>query len=346
MKRSLSVNDTNVLKGVALLLLLVHHLFYVQDGYYDDILIARGHYFVQEIGIASKLCVAVFVFLSGYGLAAKADKTGGIRSLKEFYLQRYAKLLMNYWFIWFVFVPIGVFVFGRDLNEVYGDHTTVKFILDLFGLLNCFGMYGYNPTWWFYSCIILLYAIFPFIYRMRQNMLLVILCGMAISFLPISLIIGPIKFYILAFVIGVYSPNGLIISCLPPPHTRGYHAIALWGILTFLLISERPFNSYPLLVDVAIVCSLFVTYLLLPIPSCIEKVLSFIGRHSMNIFLFHTFIYYYWFKDFIYHTRNPFLIFMTLLLVCLVISMGIEYLKKKLYFAQYQQKITSKLMNL
>lgn len=219
MKRSLSVNDTNVLKGVALLLLLVHHLFYVQDGYYDDLLIARGHYFVQEIGIASKLCVAVFVFLSGYGLAAKADKTGGIRSLKEFYLQRYAKLLMNYWFIWFVFVPIGVFVFGRDLNEVYGDHTTVKFILDLFGLLNCFGMYGYNLTWWFYSCIILLYAIFPFIYRMRQNMLLVILCGMAISFLPISLIIGPIKFYILAFVIGVCSSNRLIVSCLYPPPT-------------------------------------------------------------------------------------------------------------------------------
>lgn len=221
MRQSLSLRDTNVLKGVALLLLLFHHLFYMQYGYYDDIPIARGHYLVQEIGIACKLCVTVFVFLSGYGLAAKAENTGGIRSLKEFYLQRYTKLLVNYWIIWLVFVPIGVLVFGRGLGDAYGQHTTIKFILDIIGVLNCFGVYGYNPTWWFYSCIILLYAIFPLIYKMRQKTLLVIICGMAISFLPVNLIVGPIKFYILAFIAGVYLSNRLITNyILPPPENK------------------------------------------------------------------------------------------------------------------------------
>lgn len=76
----------------------------------------------------------------------------------------------------------------------------------------------------------------------------------------------------------------------------------------------------------------------------IVTTLSFIGSHSMNIFMFHTFIYYYYFEDFIYYTRNPLLIFITLLVVCLILSMGIEYLKKKLHFAQCQQKIINKLI--
>lgn len=338
MKRSLSVNDTNVLKGVALLLLLAHHLFYVQDGYYDDILIARGHYLVQEIGIACKVCVAVFVFLSGYGLAAKTDRTGGIRSLKEFYLQRYTKLLMNYWFVWLVFVPIGVFVFGRDFNDAYGNHAAVKFILDFLGVSACLGMHGYNPTWWFYSCIILLYAIFPFVYRMRRNVLFVILCGIIVSFLPVNLIIAPIKFYILSFILGIYMCNILIINDILPPPKREC-IVRLWFFLMLLLAMERSFNNYPLFMDVAIVCTLFSIYLFLKIPIWLENVLSFIGRHSMNIFLFHTFIYFYWFKDFIYLSRNPIIIFLTLLFVCIPISMFLEWLKKIIGFNRLIQKI-------
>lgn len=62
----LSLKDTNVLKGVALLLLLWHHLFYKENGLYDDLYIA-GHGLVNELSIVSKVCVAIFVFLSGYG---------------------------------------------------------------------------------------------------------------------------------------------------------------------------------------------------------------------------------------------------------------------------------------
>jgi uncharacterized membrane protein len=65
----LRLEDTLVLKGIALLLLLSHHLFYKNNGVYDDILLWKDHYLVQEIGIMSKVCVAIFVFLSGYGLA-------------------------------------------------------------------------------------------------------------------------------------------------------------------------------------------------------------------------------------------------------------------------------------
>lgn len=61
-KYDISLNDSFAIKGIALILLLIHHLFYVQHGYYADFDIA-GYGVVQQIGIASKACVAVFVFL-------------------------------------------------------------------------------------------------------------------------------------------------------------------------------------------------------------------------------------------------------------------------------------------
>lgn len=72
--RNLILNDTLELKGIALLLLLCHHLLAEQTGLYYDFLF-RGHPLVQTFGLWSKVCVSIFVLLSGYGLMVKALKT-------------------------------------------------------------------------------------------------------------------------------------------------------------------------------------------------------------------------------------------------------------------------------
>ena len=202
MYKPLSLRDTNVLKGIALLLLLIHHLFYIDNGLYDDITLA-GQGIVQTIGLWSKVCVSIFVFLSGYGLTVQAEKTGGVGSLARFYWRRFAKLMINYWFIWLIFVPIGVFVFHYTFDEAYGNHTGIKFLLDVTGLINAFGLYGYNVTWWFYSCIILLYILFPFLYRLlkKDTMFSVMVVAVA-TYLPIP-IFAPARPYFLVFLAGM-----------------------------------------------------------------------------------------------------------------------------------------------
>ena len=50
MYKSLTLRDTNIIKGIALILLLVHHLFYIDNGLYDDITIA-GRGIVQTIDL-------------------------------------------------------------------------------------------------------------------------------------------------------------------------------------------------------------------------------------------------------------------------------------------------------
>ncbi len=59
-----------------------------------------------------------------------------------------------------------------------------------------------------------------------------------------------------------------------------------------------------------------------------DAALAFLGKHSMNIFLFHTFVYSYYFSDFIYSDPNPLIIYAKLLAVCLPLSMAIEWFKR------------------
>ena len=117
MKINLSITDTNILKGIALLLLLLHHLFYTKTGLYDDIIINKDLYLINELGRFGKLCVTIFVFLSGYGLTKQTIKNP-IQSLGKFYKRRFSKLYLNYWFIWIIFVPIGVLFFERTFESV------------------------------------------------------------------------------------------------------------------------------------------------------------------------------------------------------------------------------------
>lgn len=230
MYKTLSIRDTNALKGIALLLLLIHHLFYIDNGMYDDISIA-GRGIVQTIGLWSKICVAIFVFLSGYGLTVQAEKIGGVGSLARFYWRRFTKLMLNYWFIWLIFVPIGVFVFHYSFAEAYGDNIGIKFLLDFTGLINAFGLYGYNVTWWFYSCIILLYILFPFLYRLvkKDTMLSVLVVAVA-TYMPIPIFRSALP-YLLPFL------AGMIYCRLSNNYTGGGESKTFNTILPIVFVS-------------------------------------------------------------------------------------------------------------
>lgn len=58
MNLSISKTDTSVLKGIAILAMLVHHLYMRTDNSW---LLGQ----MQEVG---KVCVSLFILLSGYGL--------------------------------------------------------------------------------------------------------------------------------------------------------------------------------------------------------------------------------------------------------------------------------------
>lgn len=328
--RTLTRTDTNVLKGIALLLLLCHHCFYPGEPY-DDIVLF-GHPVVQNIGEFSKLCVAIFVFLSGYGLTAKTMKDGGIGNLWSFYRHRYMKLMLNYWVVYLIFVPIGFIFFHRTFPIVYGDNWMFKAFVDFLGLHQAIigHPFGYNATWWFFSCIIFLYALFPLLWKYRSWWMIMI---------PFSIMLPTVLFwhnglnvcalYALAFICGlVYA-----LHC-EKEYVRYIGGGGKFCLLILLIIGcvYRFYTISAIKWDSAIVIILVVLYSSISLPRIISSLFAFLGKHSYNIFMFHSFIFFYYFHDLIYWSRNPGIICLTLLLVCVVLSWNIEFLKEKLRF--------------
>lgn len=63
------------MKAIALLMMLVHHLWR-EPGFMKFDPVAYGN-LLLSIGSMSKICVGIFMFLSGYGLIASSCLGGG-----------------------------------------------------------------------------------------------------------------------------------------------------------------------------------------------------------------------------------------------------------------------------
>lgn len=59
--------QTNIAKGLAIIILLWHHLFY-NGNTFVSLLSFQGRSIEHIIAQSGKVCVAIFVLLSGYGL--------------------------------------------------------------------------------------------------------------------------------------------------------------------------------------------------------------------------------------------------------------------------------------
>jgi uncharacterized membrane protein len=85
-----SRNDTNIAKGIAVILLLNHHLFFLVK---DAPPLINGFSFVYFFANVSKVCVAIFVFLSGYGLSKSWKDESLLLFLKKRLIKFFFKLL-------------------------------------------------------------------------------------------------------------------------------------------------------------------------------------------------------------------------------------------------------------
>lgn len=310
--------------------MLIHHLFYSEAARlrYDDFIV-HGYGIVNQIGIFSKLCVAIFVFISGYGLACNHK---GSLNLGDFYRKRFKKLYFNYWFIWLIFVPISVFVFHRTFADVYENHIALKAGLDFFGLLNLTGQLGYNPTWWFYSCIIVLYLLYPWLNsRFERSPYLILTIALFAAFIGFLPFVQPYSHYLLPFL------AGMLMARKPQWFEKIGVKESLVSLLMLCLM--RNFcGELSFIIDTMICVGLAVLLYQIKLPRWIDTLMANLGKHSMNIFLFHTFIFSFWFKDFIYITRNPLLILLTLIITCYLISLTIEFLKDQIRFYSLMRK--------
>lgn len=342
---ALTKHDTAVIKGIAILAMLFHHVYGTPPAGVESY---TGIPYI--IGVLGKVCVALFLFCSGYGLA-KQYKPISIKDDVKFIARRLIKFYANYWFIFVLFVPISVFVFHQPDMAFDGDKQRLSFalILDILGLSNT-----YNVTWWFNRIIIILYLLFPILYRcVRIAPWFAILVGMAIvryeTHLPDSL--SDICICQLPFVMGIVWQ--MYEDKLPQLTTWLAEHRYVYAICSFILLAITiVLRMYPIIphwsgmrMDAFVSCAfvLVVISIVRYMPHLMD-VFSYLGKHSINIYLFHTFLLGYWLNGLLYSSEwlrgggN-----ITLLVIgCLVISIGIEYIKEKIGFYKLIKYITRK----
>lgn len=330
----LSIKDTMVLKCIAICAMLVHHVITCVPPEIE----IQFDYLSIKIGVLGKVCVAMFLYLSGYGLTLQFSKLieSGKITLKKicvFILKRFVKFYSSYWPIFILFVPIGIFAFGRPLTASYGEHVNLlkRLIYDVIGI----GGFGsYNITWWFNKLIVLLYLFFPVFYFIVRRLPAYIVFaisglfaiygklgfGVDWSFWQFSFVLGMLMAYhgkaitnfIQRFSIRLVG-TAVLMALLVLIYLRLYAFIPV-----FYGVRVDPFIALVLAFAIPIFCR-----------NVLQLAMGFVGKHATNVYMIHTFIYCYWFASYVYRLHYALLISLGLLMVCVVVSLGIEYLKEK-----------------
>jgi peptidoglycan/LPS O-acetylase OafA/YrhL len=78
---------------------------------------------------------------------------------------------------------------------------------------------------------------------------------------------------------------------------------------------------------------------------CLMAILAFLGKHSMNIYMIHTFINAFWCAGWLHSCewRRGGVNFAILMLICLAISAGVECMKEKVGLYKLMKIITNRI---
>ena len=342
---SLSRNNTSVMKGIAICGMLLLHLY--TTSFTESVDSPNRLLFL--LGSLGQVCVSIFLFCSGYGLSVQyRSLPKSLASSTKFILKRLVKFYANYWTVFIIFVPISILLFNRSLESAYGNHSTfLSLFVDILGIA---GYRSFNVTWWFNRWILFLYLLFPAIYWTTHKIgaFLSAIIGFAILLIPFVYEIHLLQY---SFVLGVLwemeenSPS-ILRFIKRNPHVSFILCIVT-TVLFYYIKLFPPFQFISkIYMDPFIACS--ICALVLATSRLIKRptgVLSFLGSHSSNIYMVHTFFYLYWFSD--WFRNSPTMMnglgFIVLMVISLLTSILLELLKKKIGIYDFFKKIIERI---
>ena len=338
---SLSKQDTKFLKGIAICAMLCHHLYGCPISGVEPY---TGIF--SWLGFFGKICVALFLFCSGYGLSAGYKSLSSFSDKILFVRNRFIKFYTNYWVILLFSLLYGIFVLGRTFEAAYAGLNMPKRLLYEIFAIN--GGCSYLRTWWFNQLIIVCYLLFPLLFKVIKHApfsmlvigILYLLYGDAYTFQIIEF-----NIWLFPFIIGIYwnlyegRAANLSNICLS-------HKILFLFLSIVLLVSVAAFRStlsYPdqIRIDALFTISIVLcTIFIFRYSDNLMKGGAFLGKHSMNIYMIHSL-----FNVPLLHScewlrggGN----FAILLILCLIISMAIEWGKDQVGIYNLQKQLISK----
>ena len=373
--RSFSKYASRGIKGVAIILMLLHHCFLGRERWtgYEVSFAPFTEHQVTVLANFAKICVALFVFISAFGMAKSylnfsepkaADKNNGILQKRNYYsdktLTRLFKLLWGFWgsfAVWQIFslfnYYFGLTTCSHSYVSVYGTgpKSVLYFLTDALGLSELFNTPTFNGTWWYMSLAIIIILLMPLLTELykRFGLIVVILAPLLPQFAGIEK--NHLTRYLFMIMLGILCADKDILEklynfkvCKNKYANKAIKFIVSFAVLiAFIKIRQYQGSLLAQYVEVMdAVIPLFVIYfcyefvVFVPI---IRNILQLIGKHSTTIFLTHTFFRAYYLKDFTYSFKNATLIVIVLLVTSLIYSVIYDTVIERIGYYKLCDKI-------
>ena len=340
-------NSSNVAKGIAIALLLFHHLFYSADR-----VATGGEYFallpypvVQLLALCARVCVYIFVFISAYGLSSQFGQSDS-RYPMRFIVAHWISLMQSFWPVYLiVFFARALFVSPSPSGplSVYGSNP-LAMLLDFFGWSDLFGTHLILSVWWYMCFAQLLIICLPLIARLCRILRwyavpLAAITSFAIPCAINSPYCGYYLMYAFSVILGVlFAQNQTfdrIYSALGKQtwvHRIGITAALLAASLALLIANQGLSAALDSWQVSGIINGLAATFICVlagrvrgeSIPG---RMAAYCGAYSGAMFMFHPFLYSYTPK-LVYWPGEAFLCYLVLFLISLVFSVLISLARK------------------
>lgn len=364
--------DTKAIKGIAVIMMLLHHLAGFPERYAQGFEGFRSLWkpFVEDgylgvLAMNAKLCVSIFFFIGGYGLYKRW-------SAQRFSVtQAILNLYRSYWKVFLVFIPIA-FLFFSSADESLPYLCTKYYFEDKNALVstvlsNFLGLSdSLNGEWWFfiaYLCVLPLGVLFCEATRKHKSfaldMFLVLMIDILVRDVFVDIQNTP-AFGSLAY--NYYYTHFLRITTASPffagialakynkleqckAYLQRYRfsgVLGLVGCLGVLYVRSFILGEAVEIVH-AIAFTVFASVFTDSLKP-LKKTVCFIGAYSTDMWLIHSFFCYYFFSmtKIVYATSSVWVDLLILILLSLAASILLECFWK--LAGRLSQKLSKRLI--
>lgn len=348
MKYHFSKLDTSVAKLVAIVLMLLHHLFgfterIKPENMYQSMYMYNGQPVEAVICSTFKICVAFFVFLSGYGIYCGVRKKSNMSSAIA---ARIKNLLVCVWQVMLIYVPIDYLLGVKKVNIT--SSWSIKYDLESW-FLSMLGFEKYNGEWWFVMPYIFLLMLTPllmkWIRRKRGEFFtdFIVVFGLAMfSTYGMSklytfkmfesfgtsvwgILLGNVMYLMPIYLMGMIFAKHQVFSY--------YHQILPKGVLQYPALMIIGFGAFYLRYKAGAPYDFFLVgpmiyacvKLMKDIPG-VKWLARKAGRYITLVWLIHTFYIFQFGQRFIYGFRYPVVIFLVLTVVSFASAIAVYWL--------------------
>lgn len=341
---SFSKKDTNIVKGIAILAMVFHHLYPNNPGVplrledFSDLTLL--------FATTGKVCVVLLTILSGYGLTRSWQKNlnvhgkGLIKNIGKsvlFSIEHYFQLLSMYWVV-LLFAYICLFLYNGSIITAYGYGARAYYhmMLDIFGLGSLSdGLILLGG--WYLSAIVLYYFLFPIIYGLIKKFKIVPVILLYIPWVYYLVKQNPDMhtdwwmFYLFAFALGVYFAVDETLEKIQNIITNKMVAVIILAVTIII----RAYVTLP--ADVLVAFALILLErVVINQGGWLGNILAYIGKNSANIWLLHLFLGMVINDGSVgVHLGN----YVVRVFVCLAISTMLEVIKKAINYGDFIMSI-------